>query len=74
MCKFVPNYLSIAFSLTQLLKKGKLIPWFTGQFQIIAKVRLVSYRVALPLGMTHEHPLELASDLTMQLQPIKLPS
>ena len=38
-------------------KKGKLSPRYIGPFEILDRVRNVSYRLALPPSMGHVHPI-----------------
>ncbi|PHT95637.1 hypothetical protein T459_03519 [Capsicum annuum] len=38
-------------------KRGKLIPWYFGPFEVLENVGLVAYRFALPQGMLGFHPI-----------------
>ena len=38
-------------------KKGKLSPRYAGPFEILKRVGEVVYRLALPLGFLHVHPM-----------------
>ena len=44
-------------------KKGKLSPRYVGPFEVLEKIGDIAYRLALPLDLSHVHPVFYVSML-----------
>ena len=59
---------------TRFGKKGKLAPRYIGPFEILEKVNLTAYKLALPLGLGYEEkPIRIVDRQVKQLRSKSIP-